>query len=127
VFATTADGWFMWTLAMTAALEGMFSLISQVLLSAFAPKDMRGSFSGVYNLYGSLGFIFASQVGGYLFDNLSYTAPYMLFVGLDLIVLILTIGLLIAGYGLESPAKQPKGTKIGGETSRLSIQAGKAV
>jgi MFS family permease len=42
------------------------------------PRDIRGSVAGCYSLFGGLGVLFLTKVGGYLFDNWTETAPFLI-------------------------------------------------
>lgn len=54
-------------------------ITSQVLIAKFAPKEVRGSVIGFFGLCGALGIMTAFAVGGYLFDNWTESAPFLMF------------------------------------------------
>jgi MFS family permease len=68
-------------------------ITSSVLIAQQAPARIRGSVIGVFNLTGAVGIMVASLVGGILFDSWREAAPFILFGGFALMVLIW--GLLI--------------------------------
>jgi MFS family permease len=48
------------------------------LLGQQAPQKIRGAVVGVFGLVGGIGILFASKVGGEVFDNVSRTAPFVM-------------------------------------------------
>lgn len=54
-------------------------ITSQVLIAKFAPKEVRGSVIGFFGFCGALGIMTAFGVGGYLFDNWTESAPFIMF------------------------------------------------
>jgi MFS family permease len=68
-------------------------ITSSVLIAQQAPARIRGSVIGVFNLTGAVGIMVASLVGGILFDSWREAAPFILFGGFALMVLI--FGLMI--------------------------------
>jgi predicted MFS family arabinose efflux permease len=41
-----------------------------------APSRIRGAAAGVFNVVGTFGILFATLVGGEVFDRIGYTAPF---------------------------------------------------
>lgn len=68
---------------------------SSVLIAQQSPERVRGAVIGVFNLSGAVGIMVASKVGGILFDGWREAAPFILFGGFALVVLIW--GLLVRG------------------------------
>ena len=60
---------------------------SSVLIAQQSPARIRGSVMGLFNLFGAIGILVASKVGGVLFDSWRAAAPFILFGGLALVVL----------------------------------------
>jgi len=52
---------------------------TQALLSSRSPETIRGSTSGFFGFCGSLGIIFATQVGGVMYDKLWPASPFLLY------------------------------------------------
>jgi MFS family permease len=48
------------------------------LLGQQAPQKIRGSVVGVFGLAGAIGILFASKVGGEIYDSISPTAPFVM-------------------------------------------------
>ena len=48
------------------------------LLGQQAPQKIRGSVVGVFGLVGAIGILFASKVGGEIYDSISPTAPFVM-------------------------------------------------
>ena len=63
-------------------------ITSSVLIAQQTPARLRGSVIGFFNLTGAVGIMVASKVGGELFDAWREAAPFMLFGGFALLVLI---------------------------------------
>lgn len=68
-------------------------ITSSVLIAQQSPVRIRGAVIGVFNLTGALGIMVASKVGGVLFDSWREAAPFIMFGGFALVVLI--FGLIV--------------------------------
>ncbi|MBF0448894.1 MAG: MFS transporter [Magnetococcales bacterium] len=70
-----------WWILLPATLVGMGQagclLAPQTLALDIAPEQIRGSVMGAFNTVGCIGIIFFLQIGGYLFDWISPTAPFI--------------------------------------------------
>jgi MFS family permease len=68
---------------MCGALIGMSEvgciITSAVLINQQAPEKIRGSVIGFFNIAGAFGIMFASIVGGYLFDEWRESGPFVIF------------------------------------------------
>ena len=53
-------------------------ITSQVLIAQQAPLPTRGAVVGVFGLFGALGILVATKVGGHLFDHVAPSAPFVL-------------------------------------------------
>ncbi|MBF0626027.1 MAG: MFS transporter [Magnetococcales bacterium] len=71
----------------------------QTLTLDLAPATIRGSVMGAFNTVGCIGIIFFLQIGGFLFDWVSPTAPF-LFTGIA--------NFLIMGYGMTVMKNTPE-------------------
>ncbi len=63
-------------------------ITSSVLIAQQSPERIRGAVIGIFNLFGALGIMVASMVGGMLFDAWREAAPFILFGMLALVVLV---------------------------------------
>ncbi len=63
-------------------------ITSSVLIAQQTPARIRGSVIGFFNLTGAVGIMVASKVGGELFDSWREAAPFMMFGGFALLVLL---------------------------------------
>jgi MFS family permease len=63
-------------------------ITSSVLIAQQSPVRIRGSVIGMFNLTGALGIMVASKVGGALFDTWREAAPFIMFGGFALLVLM---------------------------------------
>ena len=61
---------------------------SGVVIAQESPKHIRGAVIGFYNLCGALGIMVAAKLGGYLFDHWREAAPFIVFAGLAVLVLL---------------------------------------
>jgi MFS family permease len=64
---------------------------SQILVAVEAPPTSRGAISGFYGLCASLGILTATKLGGYLFDNWTEGAPFLIFAIANTLVAILSL------------------------------------
>jgi MFS family permease len=63
-------------------------ITSSVLIAQQTPARIRGSVMGMFNLTGAVGIMVASIIGGALFDSWREAAPFILFGGFALIILV---------------------------------------
>jgi MFS family permease len=63
-------------------------ITSSVLIAQQSPARIRGSVIGMFNLTGAIGIMVASKVGGIMFDSWREAAPFIMFGGFALVVLI---------------------------------------
>lgn len=67
-------------------------ITSMALISSQSTHHNRGALAGIYSFFGSMGIIMTSKFGGFLFDNVRETAPFLI---ISLASLVLLIALLI--------------------------------
>jgi predicted MFS family arabinose efflux permease len=63
-------------------------ITGQVLIAQQAPKRIRGSVMGFFNVSGAMGIIVATTVGGVLFDIWRSAAPFLMFSTINAILLV---------------------------------------
>ncbi len=63
-------------------------ITSSALIAQQTPQRIRGSVIGMFTLTGAIGIMVASKVGGQLFDSWREAAPFIMFGGFALVVLI---------------------------------------
>jgi MFS family permease len=51
-------------------------ITSMALIASQSSPSQRGALAGVYSLFGAVGIIVTSKVGGYLFDSYSETSSF---------------------------------------------------
>jgi predicted MFS family arabinose efflux permease len=56
------------------------------LLGQEAPPQIRGASVGVFGLVGTLGILTATFLGGQVFDQFSYGAPFTMMAGVNAVV-----------------------------------------
>ncbi len=72
------------------AIAQIFGIIaSQVFITQQARAEIRGSVIGLFGVCGAFAQIVLAYIGGYMFDNLSPNAPFVLVAILNIILLIL--------------------------------------
>jgi MFS family permease len=71
------------------------------LLGQEARPDLRGSIVGFYSAVGGVGILFATGVGGIIFDQIGRTAPFTLMGILN--AALLALGLLVRARGGKGP------------------------
>ncbi|KAJ9086805.1 hypothetical protein DSO57_1000429 [Entomophthora muscae] len=69
------------------------------------PPELRGAVSGIYSLFGAIGIIFCSRLGGYLFDAWRSGAPFILMGGFHALLFVLGIICFLAERS-EQPTAQ---------------------
>lgn len=67
------------------------------LLGQEATKEMTGSVSGAFNVFGAIGILLATKIGGWLFDTWMPGAPFIVTGLANGVVLIAALGLIWAG------------------------------
>ncbi|MBF0435646.1 MAG: MFS transporter [Magnetococcales bacterium] len=91
-------------------------LAPQTLALDISPPDMRGSVMGAFNTVGCIGIVFFIQIGGFLFDLLSPTSPFI-FTGLANFV-IMAYGLWVLRAGSRDGLKEEALARIGSRSAR---------
>jgi MFS family permease len=61
------------------------------LLGQEAPINIRGAVVGVFGLVGAIGILFATKVGGEIFDGISRTAPFVMMGILNAILMLFAL------------------------------------
>jgi hypothetical protein len=82
-------------------IHGTGSSESQPLLSA--PKKggrlsaLKGSFAGVYSLWGGIGILILTKLGGLLFDKVSLSAPFYIMASFNAVLTVVCAALSLRG------------------------------
>jgi MFS family permease len=79
--------------------EGMIVVSAQSVLGEEAPAHLRGSSIGVFTLAGMLGVLLVSLAGGFAFDKIHHSAPFVLVGALNLTALVFAIRFSRTGDG----------------------------
>jgi MFS family permease len=61
------------------------------------PKEIRGSLNGVYNFFGNFGVLLFSKLGGYLYDSVGPSTPFMIVIVADVVFASFIIVLKLCG------------------------------
>ncbi len=84
-----------------AAVLGMGQVAAIVAATALvgqeASKSMIGSISGAFNMFGAIGILLATKIGGVLFDSWMPGAPFLITGVANGVILIAALGLIWAG------------------------------
>jgi MFS family permease len=80
---------------------------SSALLGQEAPRDRRGPVIGFFNAVGGLGILFASGVGGIVFDTIGRTAPFTMMGLLNLVLLGAALAVRARQRPTTTPAHSP--------------------
>jgi len=70
-------------------LEGLFN--------KNLPKDIRGTLNSAFNLFGNLGMLVFTIVGGYLYDNVGPDSPFLIVSACDCLFALGIIVLILMG------------------------------
>jgi len=94
---------------------------AQSLTSRQAPPKVRGAVGGTAGLFGSLGILFCSKLGGHLYDTWDPTGPFLLFSCCNalLIVVALVVYIRTGDQGGARGKNINDGDKQANENSRL--------
>lgn len=89
LFTKSANSAFIPILIVSAgvAMPGMFNAANYLGIKNF-PRDLRGVLTSILNVFGVVGYLFLSVVGGYLFDHWGRNAPFFLF---DIMMIVSTL------------------------------------
>lgn len=90
--------WPAFALLGAGQLSALFS--SQGLIGQEAPEKERGSIVGVFGLCGAIGILFATGVGGRLFDSIAPAAPFVVMGIANVILLVWAIIVRLKAPGL---------------------------
>jgi MFS family permease len=89
--------WMIVAVVLIGFAESAEALASQTLLAQEAPPELRGSSVGVFTFLGTISLLLVNLLGGYLFDKLGYSAPFMMEAALHLLVLVIAVIILRKG------------------------------
>lgn len=92
------SAWPAFALLGAGQLSALFS--SQGLIGQEAPEKERGSVVGVFGFSGAIGIMFATGVGGRLFDSIAPSAPFVVMGIANVILLIWAIAVRLKAPGL---------------------------
>ena len=77
-------------------------LASQTVLGQEAPTEVRGAVFGIAGICASLGILFTTSVGGWLYDAVGKGAPFFLISAANLAIMVFGIWLLMRPRGLQA-------------------------
>lgn len=90
--------WPAFALLGAGQISALFS--SQGLIGQEAPETERGSIVGVFGICGAIGILFATVVGGRLFDSIAPAAPFVLMGIANVVLLVWSVIVRIKAPGL---------------------------
>ena len=73
------------------------------LLGQESTKEMTGALSGAFNVFGAIGVLIATKVGGWAFDAWMPGAPFILTGALNAVLVLAAIGVILAGASKPAP------------------------
>ena len=77
------------------------------LLGQESTAKNTGAVSGAFNVFGAIGILVSTKLGGWLFDAWMPGAPFLLTGVLNAIILVIVLAMI--GAGLSRPAREPVG------------------
>jgi len=83
---------------------------SQILVTAESPKEVRGSVSGIFTIFGAAGILVATKVGGILFDDWKPSGPFLFYGVLNFVLLIVSIFFIIGTVVYDKILKKRQAT-----------------
>lgn len=91
-FASQPRSLFVYLCMFGSGLADIGMIISSMsLMSSQSSPSQRGALAGVYSLFGAVGIIITSKLGGFLFDSYSETAPFSV-VSISSLALFMAVG-----------------------------------
>jgi MFS family permease len=78
-------------------------IAGNALLGQEAPVKIRGSAAGVFSLVGTCGILFATLLGGVVFDRIAYTAPFTMMAAVNLLVAIIALYIWLSVRSRAAP------------------------
>ena len=79
LYITDPSSWQAYIFCVCMLLGTTFETIAcDALFNKNLPSDVRGTLNSVYLLFGIIGMMIFAKIGGYLFDQVSSTAPFKL-------------------------------------------------
>ncbi|OQR93147.1 hypothetical protein ACHHYP_02857 [Achlya hypogyna] len=87
----------MYLVAVVVGIGEMGIVVSSLSLvtSKAIPCQLRGSVSGAYSFFGTIGILITSKLGGYLFDHWTSTAPFFIMAVGNVICAVVAIGVML--------------------------------
>jgi MFS family permease len=79
-------------------------IASQTVLGQEAPQDARGAVFGLAGICASLGILFTTSVGSWLYDVVGKGSPFFLIGGVNVCIMLFGLYLLARGTGARSPS-----------------------
>ena len=61
------------------------------------PNEIRGTMTGIYTLFGTLGCLIFTIVGGNVYDKVGAQAPFTMLAIMDSVMLVIVLTLIILG------------------------------
>jgi MFS family permease len=72
-------------------------IVGNALLGQEAPAKIRGASVGVFGLVGTVGILFATVIGGQVFDAFGPGAPFTMMAGVNVIIVVLAAWVILSG------------------------------
>ena len=89
-----------WSIVLCTLLI-VFSIIESISIDVLfmkrMPSEVRGTMTGVFALFGQVGLLIFTCVGGQLYDKVSPSAPFVFLAIMDTCLVILTMVLIACG------------------------------
>jgi predicted MFS family arabinose efflux permease len=97
-FLNTPDSLWFYFACLVMQLGDLFQNVClEGLFSKHLPRDIRGSLNSIYYLSGGIGMLLFSKIAGYLYDNYSHNAPFVIVSSMDALYGTLIIILFCCG------------------------------
>ena len=90
-----------WATYMICSVMFVGSLFENTTLDGLfnknMPKDIRATLNSAYNFFGNVGLLIFTKLGGYLYDNVGPSVPFLVVAACDFAFVILIIVLRMCG------------------------------
>lgn len=98
-FTSRPDAWYMYLFMAFCGFADIGMIISSMaLISSQSSATNRGALSGVFSLFGAVGILVTSKLGGFMFDKLNESAPFSI---VSASSAVLVIAILVATLSIS--------------------------
>ena len=83
-------------------------LAATALVGQEATEEATGAITGMFTLFGAIGILLSTKVGGWMFDQIGPGSPFVATGIVNGIIMLMAIGLIVSGRALPEMAEEPR-------------------